>query len=154
DDASGSVASRRIEIWQSGTPIDEVINARRVYDDNGQLIAAEWTKRDGSRSVYSDGYTRAETVADSAETILMEKSAWRLDPSAIAFSALASKSREANVYEEPSAYVVSYEWPGRTGLVRATLKLEKNTLRAVEQRLVVQRGGSNIEYRFTEVGFE
>src|SRR5262249_25157619 len=80
--------------------------------------------------------------------------AWRIDPSAATFSALVERRDAARVEEQPAAYLIRYDSQLESGVVQATLKLDKNSLRAIEQRVVIRDGRGKIEYRFTETGFD
>ncbi|MBI3950986.1 MAG: hypothetical protein HY314_11095 [Acidobacteria bacterium] len=43
------IARHRIEVWLSA---EKKLKARRVYDEKDHLIAGEWIKADGSRTIY------------------------------------------------------------------------------------------------------
>src|SRR5262249_41876990 len=44
---------QRIEVWQRPTEANAgAIKVRRLYDENQRLIAGEWIKPDGSRTLY------------------------------------------------------------------------------------------------------
>jgi len=156
DPATGSVTGhRRIELWQSNSPIKEVVRARQVYDEKGLLMAGEWTKADGSQTIYEHGVTRVETAPTSSVIAqLLPETIWRLEPSARSFSALVGNLAAATVEQQPAAYVIHYRSGAESGLVQATLTLKKDGLRAIEQSLVLQRDAAAVEYRFVERGFE
>src|SRR5574341_668850 len=55
EDATGLprlLERRRIEIWQSA---DRGITARRLYNEQGQLVAGDWRRQDGVQALYQHG---------------------------------------------------------------------------------------------------
>ncbi|MET0624130.1 MAG: hypothetical protein ABW250_14190, partial [Pyrinomonadaceae bacterium] len=154
-DGRGRVTRQRVETWQGGA---SHIRLRRLYDERGQLVAGEWTKSDGTVAVYRRG--RPPTSADSASNtvgavaLLEAGDAWRVEPSAVTFSALGA-GEELKVEDKLNAYVIGRGGAsGGEGLRGASLWLNKSDLRAFRMTLVVGRGGEAFEYRFIEGGFE
>jgi RNA polymerase sigma factor (sigma-70 family) len=150
------VARRRIEIWQQGS---DRTSARRLYDDGNQLIAGVWQKPDGSRAVFHHGAKpRPEIAPASPDDLLLNlDDVWQLEPSAQSFRDLIGAPAGAEVEERATTYVLSYRKErtiGASRLLRAALTLSKSDLHAIEQTLVVQRGGDLHEYRFAEASFE
>ncbi|HEX8282983.1 MAG TPA: RNA polymerase sigma factor [Pyrinomonadaceae bacterium] len=152
-DGRGRVTRKRVETWQGGA---SRIRLRRLYDDEGRLVAGELTKSDGTVAVYRRG--RPPTSVDAAGAsdtvaLLDAGDAWRLEPSAATFNALGS-NEGLKVEDKLNAYVVGREAAGGEGLRSASLWLNKSDLRAFRMTLVVVRGGESFEYRFIEGGFE
>jgi RNA polymerase sigma factor (sigma-70 family) len=150
------LARRRIEVWHSAA---HGLKLRRIYDEQNALIAGEWTRSDGTSTVYHHGRgPQARTAPDVAARAILETSElWRLDASAKGFSALVGHADRVVVEERGDAYVLNYQSEASKGagkLLRATLTLNKADLRAIEQTLVVEREGEAREYRFVEAGFE
>ena len=147
-----SVASRRrVEVWQGASGI----RLRRLYDEQGRLVAGEWAKSDGTATVFRRGATPAETGAATVGSLLEAGEAWRIEPSAKSFSALGAAGSGLKVEEGLGTYVVGYEAaPASEGVLRAALWLNKADLHAFRMTLDVRRGGAAIEYRFIEGGFE
>lgn len=144
------VAQRKIEIWESPASGDR---AQRLYDDSNKLIAGAWQKGDGTRAVYHHGTRpRQEPALDSPANLLLKlEDIWQLEPSAATFNALIGDPALARVEERSTTYVLSYDKArvvGASRLLRATLTLNKLSLRAIEQTLLVQRGHETREYRF------
>jgi RNA polymerase sigma factor (sigma-70 family) len=156
---NGVLLSRhRIEVWQSAA---HGVRLRRIYDEQNNLVAGEWTKTDGNTStVYRRGTEPQQRTAPdvAARAILETGELWRLDSSAKDFNTLVGRVEAIAVEEKPDAYVLSYEGDSLNGiagkLMRATLRLNKTDLHAIEQTLIVQRDGEAREYRFIEAGFE
>jgi hypothetical protein len=150
-----------IELWQ-GAGHGEF--ARRLYDEQGRMVAGEWEQADGARRLYQRGDARrrelkAETSAASAELSAI----WRLGLSPRNFAALAGQAVKTAVEEQPDVYVLSFEMPPAGspmagGLaLRASLALNKADLRATEQTLLMRAEDGNPqlrEYRFAESGFK
>jgi DNA-directed RNA polymerase specialized sigma24 family protein len=151
------LARRRIEIWQSA---ERKIKARRLYDEKDQLIAGEWVRDDGSRTLYRRGAAPQElpapasgvTPAQSPPLLLDTSEVWRLELAARDFATLIGS---AAAEETGEAYLINYanESAGGAGLLKATLTLAKPGLRAVAQTLLVARGGEVRQYLFRESGF-
>ncbi|HEY5883499.1 MAG TPA: RNA polymerase sigma factor [Pyrinomonadaceae bacterium] len=149
------VSRRRIEIWQSAS---QGIKLRRVYDEQNSLIAGEWSRNDGSSTVYVRGMTpQPRTAPDvSPRAILETGEIWRLDSSAQHFHALLSDPAAVSVKESSNTYVLTLqngETMGGSKLVGATLQLNKTDLHATQQTLRLQRDGATTEYRFIETHF-
>jgi hypothetical protein len=150
------LARHRIEVWQSAA---HGIRLRRIYDEQNRLVAGEWTKADGTSTVYRrDAEPQARTAPDvAARAILETGELWRLDASARDFNALVGRTDAVAVESRASTYILNYQ-SGAPGdaqrLVRASLTLNKADLHAIEQTLIVRREADEREYKFTEAGFE
>jgi hypothetical protein len=154
---SGNVIARhRIETWQSAA---QGIKLRRIYDEQNNLIAGEWSKADGTSTVYHRGMKpQARTAPEfAAKAILETGELWRLDASARDFEALVGSGEPIAVAERSDAYVLTYQneaTSGRSKLLRAAVTLNKINLHALEQTLTLQLDGGEVhEFRFTEAGF-
>jgi len=150
------VARHRIEVWQSA---GQGIKLRRLYDEQSTLIAGEWTKSDGTSTVYqrgSDPQTRTSPEF-AGPAILQASELWRLDASARDFSLLVGDPEAITVEETINAFVLSYRNEAASGpniLLSATLTLKSADLHAIEQTFTVLRDGATHAYRFVEAGFE
>jgi RNA polymerase sigma factor (sigma-70 family) len=149
------VAHHRIEVWQSAA---QGIKLRRLYDDQNTVIAGEWTKEDGTSTLYQRGASpQARTSPEiAAQAILQTKELWRLDTSAKNFSQLVGGPEDITVEETTDTFVLSYQSnPGSSqSLLGAKLTLNRTDLHATEQTLTVLRDGEAYAYRFIESGFE
>ncbi|HEX8294250.1 MAG TPA: RNA polymerase sigma factor, partial [Pyrinomonadaceae bacterium] len=85
-DGRGAVTRRRVETWQGGA---SGIRLRRLYDERGRLVAGEWTKSDGTSTLYRGGSAPSESGAATPAELLSSGEVWRIDPSASNFKALA-----------------------------------------------------------------
>jgi DNA-directed RNA polymerase specialized sigma24 family protein len=158
--AGGDVISRqRIEIWQSAK---NGITARRVYGEDGRLIAGEWIRPDGSRDVYWNHALKSPKQSSrsigNAESAIDNLNVWQLSPSASDFLALTAQ-KTTSVEERNGVYAVKFEnFSSQTApqqLIKASLMLSKVDLHATELIFVVTTGERQlIEYRFTESAFE
>jgi RNA polymerase sigma factor (sigma-70 family) len=150
------VAQHKIEIWDN--PANGT-RAQRLYDHSNRLVGGAWQRADGSRTVYHHGSKPQSQLAvtNPDELLLNLEDIWQMALSAQSFVALIEQPTLAEVEERSATYVLRYE-AGRTigasQLLRATLTLSKSDLHAIEQTLVVQRGGVLREYRFVEASFE
>lgn len=157
-DGGELISSRKLEVWQSA---EKGVKALRVYDEKGFLIAGEWSRNDGSRTVYHHGLKpqpQPMTAAPS-NTPLDLDNVWQLEPSAKQFTALTQSNGQTAslvVQERPATYVLSYDGEATQprGVIKAALTLSRADLHAIEQTLTVKRGDEVREYRLTEASFE
>lgn len=143
------VARYRVDIWRTGSAAGRVREARRAYNAGGQLVGGEWTYTDGRRTVYRPG----ATPEAASPPPLASGEIWRLDPSAKSFSSLVTLPDKLEVEELQGQYRLTYEAAQADtvkGLLRATLVLDKTSLEARYQSLVVREAGEEREYRFTD----
>jgi RNA polymerase sigma factor (sigma-70 family) len=155
DGRRNTVTRRRVETWQSGASRTEL---RRLYDEQGRLVACESTKSDGTATLFRRGSPPAETGAATPAELIGAGEVWRVEPSARSFAALGAGDAGLKVEDKLGAYVVGVAGressAGAEGLVGAALWLNKSDLHAYRMTLDVRRGGEQIEYRFIEGGFE
>jgi hypothetical protein len=150
------VSLRKVEVWQSGA---RGITARRLYDDQGKLIAGDWRGRDGTQTLYSHGVAPRLQLANPQSAIRNAEDAWQLSPSAKEFTALIGEAASTQMQESSNAYTVRYE-PAVIGvtqgprLIKATLTLSKTGLHATELTLVVDDNRQPVEFHFIEISFE
>ncbi|HWS86104.1 MAG TPA: RNA polymerase sigma factor [Pyrinomonadaceae bacterium] len=151
-DGRGPVTRRRVETWQGGA---SGIRLRRLYDEHGRLVAGEWTKSDGTSTVYRKGSAPTESGAVPPAELLAAGDVWRIDPSASNFKSLAAGEEGLKVEDKLGAYIIGRElsFDGE-GLKDARLWLNKSNLHAFRMTLVVRRGGEAFEYRLIEGGLE
>ncbi|HEY8186043.1 MAG TPA: sigma-70 family RNA polymerase sigma factor [Pyrinomonadaceae bacterium] len=149
------IAHHRIEVWQSSL---QGIRLRRVYDDQNKVIAGEWTKADGTSTVYNRGAKPQERTSPevAGKAILETKELWRLDPSARDFNLLLGGPEAITVEETSDRFVLNYQGhqAGANSLLHATLTLNRADLHAIEQTLTVMRDGEAHAFRFIEAAFE
>lgn len=149
-----ALARRRIEVWQSP---GAGVTARRLYDEQGRLLAGEWREASGARTLYYNrAYSRPVPAADEDAPLTLDD-AWLYELSARDFTALVVRADAAKVNERGGDYLISYEGApgaGKKGIVGATLVLTRGEMRAVEQTLRVRQGNVEREFRFAEVNFE
>lgn len=150
---SNSVIRKRIEIWQSKL---HGIKLRRVYDDQNNLVAGEWTSENGSSTIYQHGVApESRTPTEVAgRAILQTGELWRLDGAAREFNQLVGRADALTVEDTSNKFVLKYKGVATTELLSATLTLNKSDLHAIEQTLTVMRNGEVHEYTFRESALE
>lgn len=142
---------RRVETWQGGA---SGIRLRRLYDEQGRLVACESLKSDGAGTLFRRGSPPVEASASAPAELLGAGEVWRIEPSAQSFDALGGDAG-LKVEDKLGAYVVGRESStDAEGLVSASLWLNKSDLHAYRMTLDVRRGGETVEYRLIEGGFE
>jgi hypothetical protein len=124
------IERRRIEIWHAGR---SGVTARRLYDESGNLLAAEWRQRDGSAELYlPHAHPWLEPQAEPPQMLLNHpQDLWRLDLSAASFVQLAGDASRAEVSRQGADYHLSIG-PAHPAdpLLKAELTIRKNGLRA------------------------
>ncbi|MBO0722518.1 MAG: hypothetical protein J2P41_16965, partial [Blastocatellia bacterium] len=149
----GKVISRwRIEDYRSGA---RGIKVRRLYDEKNSLIAGEWRKADGTRTLYGrDGLSRVSSRLSDQSLNLDDM--WQIDLSAKDFAALIKHPNAATMEETARTYVIKYQpvAPAPTQamaqLISATITLSKHGLYPVEQVLVVSQASETREVHLKE----
>ncbi|MDQ3917885.1 MAG: hypothetical protein M3348_05360, partial [Acidobacteriota bacterium] len=155
--ATGELVSRRrIEVWRSAA---HAVTARRLYDEQGRLVAGEWSGADGTRTVYRRG-TRPEKRSAGprdADFLPSPEEVWTLEPSAKVFEALVGRADATSVEERADSYLINYRGAPLTSsgrVVSASLMIDRAGLRPTQLSLVVRVEGEAREYRFREVSLE
>jgi RNA polymerase sigma factor (sigma-70 family) len=148
------VGRRKIETWK-----DPQGNfAQRLYDETNHMLAGTWRKADGARAVYHHkaGLRLHGTAIETDSLLLNLEDVWQLKLSAREFRALVAPIEQGHVIEQQASYVVTYNGIqiGASRLLKATLTLNRENLRAIQQTLLIERGNEVREYRFIETGFE
>lgn len=154
------ISRRRIEIWRDAA---KDLNARRVYDEKGNLLAAEFargrssTEGDASRMIYrpNEAPRNEPPVRDPREAI-SNLELWQLEPSARDYAEIVARADTSLVTESPGAYMISYAGmrAGAGNVLKAELTLRRSDLHAVDLSLIIRVGAETHEYRFVEASFE
>jgi len=148
------ISHQRIEIWQNP---GRQLRIRRLFDDNNRIVAEERIEADGTASVYSSGGEEKRKIAGipTIGQTLQSNNAWRLELSAASFASLI-EPKAAHIEKGRNAYFIDYE-RGKPGadasnpvLIKATLTLDKSSLHAVDEKLIVQEGTVTREFRMSE----
>jgi len=155
-DGSDATVRRRVESWQSAA---RGLKLRRLYDEQNQLVAGEWSKADGTSMLYRRGMEPQPRTAPeiAAQAVVENGELWRLDASAAAFQMLMEPTDTIQIDEDSNKYVLAYERDTTQhpyGVLSASLTLNRTDLRVIEQKFIVSRQGQLREYRFSEAGFE
>jgi hypothetical protein len=79
---------------------------------------------------------------------------WRLDLSARSFRALLKNSDSIVVQENPTSYLLTLNADKPAVITHATLRIDKQSTRSVEQTLILNQNGVTSEVHFVEIGFE
>jgi RNA polymerase sigma factor (sigma-70 family) len=137
-DANAVIAHRKIEVWQSAA---RGVTARRLFDENGQLVAGDWRRADGVQTLYAHGsQPKLQTVPQKLNVATLTfENVWQLDPSAKDFALLIAANERARVEERADSYLINYESneDNATGLVKASLALSRADLHASEMTLLI-----------------
>jgi hypothetical protein len=150
------VERRRIDVWHAG---NSGMTVRRLYDESGHLLAAEWRRRDGSAEILSPQMRpRLEARTESPLAMLNRpEDLWRLDPSAASFVQLAGDASGAKVARQGENFRVSLGPEHATGhFLKAVLTIRRNGLRAtgIDLRLAEPAAPPQPEVRTQEVVYD
>jgi DNA-directed RNA polymerase specialized sigma24 family protein len=153
------LAHRRIEVWQS---TERGITARRLYNEDGVLIAGDWRRADGVQTIYHHGLKPQLQIRNPQSAIRNFDSVWQLSFSAKEFAALIPDPGNAVVDERPNAYVIRFDShdyaptasASMAAIRTASIVLSKVDLHPIEQRFLIEQGTETREYRFLETSFE
>ncbi len=153
------VTRRKIEVWREGSSGNI---ARRLYDESGSLVAGAWQRgqRTSQEIFYNHGAKLKVSPALDDRQVALSPQAWLLDPSASAFSELTRGMESSSVETRDRNYVLHYHGGGLGAsdngqrILEATLVLDRVSLHALSESLVVAEGNDQKELRFTETSFE
>lgn len=148
--------NRRIEIWQ-GSGRHQLV--RRLFDDQGYLIAGHWIREDGSKMSYrrEEGISIPQESAGRGAEALQFDTVWEVGLSAGGFRAIVPYSGTTRVRKADASVEISYDAGSNLtgeGLVTAKLSLSRADLHALEQTLVLRVKSEVREFRFVETSFE
>ena len=149
------VSSHRVEVWHSAV---NGVTARRLYDENGTLVAGDWKRPDGVETIYHHGRRPQLQLATDKPGVapVTFDDVWQFDPSAKDFSSLIGSPQNATAQETDSGYAIGYasDPSASSGLIRASLVLGRGDLHATQQTLVLRQSDEVREYKFVEASFE
>ncbi len=103
------IARHRIEIWHSA---ENGITARRVFDDQNNLVAGDWRRADGVQTIYHHGTKPQLQNRNPQSAIRNLEDVWQTDLAAKDFTALISNAQNAHVQETANTYVIGYDATG------------------------------------------
>jgi hypothetical protein len=147
------IARQRIEIWQSA---EKGVTARRLYDDNGVLIAGDWRRADGVQTIYHHGVS-PQIQIPNLQAALRSLDIWQLSPSAKDFNSLIGEGATTRVEQRGDVYIISTipaDSSAPSAIKSATLILRRSDLHPIGQTLLITNGNQTYEYRFAETAFE
>jgi RNA polymerase sigma factor (sigma-70 family) len=151
--ADGRVISRlQIEDYRSGA---RGIRVRRLYDERNRLVAGEWRRADGTRTIYGRDESPKDSSQLSAQSLSMDD-VWQVDLSAKEFAALIKNTDATTIEETALTYVIKYQpvVPAPTRamaqLISATITLSKRDLYPIEQILLVRQESETREFHLKE----
>lgn len=144
---------QRVEIWHSAKLRK---TSRRIYDAAGKLSKGEWSQTDGAATIYQPGRSPESRVSAglAGDAIIEAGEYWRLDLSAQSFRALVKNSDSIVVKEDPTSYLLTFNADKPAVITHATLRIDKQSTRSVEQTLILNQNGVASEVHFVETGFE
>jgi DNA-directed RNA polymerase specialized sigma24 family protein len=154
------VARQKIEVWREGTSGHI---ARRLYDESGGLVAGAWQRGQSAPQeiFYNHGAKlKVSPPSQDATQAALSHQAWLLDPSATNFSDLTRGMESSGVETKDRNYVLHYRDGGHAAsdnghrILEASLVLDRTSLHAVSESLVIAEGNDQKELRFTETSFE
>jgi len=157
------LAQGRVEIWRDAAKGN---TAHRLYDHSGSLVAGAWQR--GQSAPQEIFYNHGSKLivsqpSQDAPQLVLSDHAWLLEPSAANFSTLVRHMDSAAIETRDNNYLLHYrERSSGTAnderrLVAASLILDRTTLHAISEVLVIAQGAQGnerVELKFTESSFE
>ncbi|HQU84181.1 MAG TPA: sigma-70 family RNA polymerase sigma factor [Pyrinomonadaceae bacterium] len=146
------VKKRRIDFFSDAV---RKISVRRLFDENGKLIAGEWRRKDGVSTTYGNGRlselrlykTENEFLNGNLENI------WQLSVSAKGFETLIGSPENVTVEESNKEYQINFVPTSANVLSKAILHVNRD-LRTDKLILIVNQNNATREFSFTETVFE
>ena len=156
--ANRVTAHREIQIWQGWpTTASGVIKARRVFDENGTLIAGDWSLSAGPRHVYRKGAVPETLIGHLNDPPVVPgniDAASEVDLSSKEFAALVGDTGKAVVEKAKANHIVIYAASEarsvKPELLRAWLVLDNADLRPIERGFRVRDEKGEREYVLSE----
>lgn len=157
-DVAGRLIGRhRVEVARQGALV-----ARRLRDRSGRVTGGAWSTGDGHSQIYrlgASGPLPPVTREDRPSLRSLVEVPWHIDASPSAFVALVRLDL-TRVTESTGSYLVEYRAPWLTSAVaahpvveRATLTLDRPSLRVIRQTVTVREGDVVRELRYLERAF-
>ncbi len=148
-----TLKKRRIEIFKDAA---RKLVVRRLFDENNQLIAGEWRRKDGVSTVYRLGKMSELRLQQTDSDIINQdlENVWQLSVSAKSFQSMVGVTENATVENENDEYRINYSGAAaENGITKATLFINRD-LRADKLFLTVKQNNQAREFAFTEAAFE
>lgn len=146
------VKKRRIEIFNDAA---RKLSVRRLFDENNQLIAGEWRRKDGVRTIYAVGKMSELRLQQTDKDIINQdlENIWQLSVSAKGFESIVGLPENATIENENNEYRLNYGSAAENGITKAVLSVNRD-LRANKLFLTVRQNNATREFFFTEAVFE
>lgn len=151
--ANGEVVKKRkIEFFSDAV---RKISVRRLFDENGKLIAGEWRRKDGVSTTYTTGKVSELRLYKTENELLNGnlENIWQLSVSAKGFESLVGSPENVTVEESNSEYQINFVPKTENIVTKAVLHVNRE-LRTDKLILVVNQNNSAREFSFTETVFE
>lgn len=145
--------TQKVDSWRSLKPHR---SALRLMDGEGRIVAGRWMDASGKTTIYAKG--RGLQPGDKLPAAIVDHSnAWEMVPGEEAFFALASIGDQPTLQKVDGGYDIEYERGQirpNAGVLRASLVLDRATLRPVSETVEIESGNSVREYRFQRLTYE
>ena len=150
------VAQQTIEVWRDGTKGN---SARRLYDHSGALVAGAWQRDQNAQEeiFYKQGAKlKLPASLQNAAQLVLTDHAWLVDLSAANFSSLIRDMESGQIKTKDNQYILEYRRTPNDGqgLLHATLILDRTSLRARGEVLLIAHGNEKVALTFNESSFE
>jgi DNA-directed RNA polymerase specialized sigma24 family protein len=146
------LANQTVDSWRSAQPRR---SALRLLDAKGRIVGGSWKDASGKVTTFSQG--RGIRSDEIPPTPLADRdSAWEMIPGEEAYSAFSSIASESTL-QTSDVYDIEYERRQirpNVGILRASLILDRATLRPVSETVDIESGNGVREYRFQRLTYE
>jgi len=148
------LGTQKVDSWRSLKPHRLAL---RLADDEGRIVAGRWRAASGKTTTFSQGRGLRTGEIPPIPLGGRNNSAWELIPGEEAYSALTSIGGDPTLRKADDGYDIEYEKSQirrAGGILRASLVLDRATLRPISETVDVESGDSVREYRFLRLTYE
>jgi RNA polymerase sigma factor (sigma-70 family) len=147
------IATQKVDSWRSLKPQRLALH---LTDGKGRIVGGRWRDASGKTTTFSQG--RGLRYGEIPPTPLVDSnSAWEMVPGEEAYSALSSIGGEPTLQTADDGYDIEYERRQirpDVGVLRASLVLDRATLRPISETVDIEGRNGVREYRFQRLTYE
>ena len=145
--------TQKIDSWRTLKPHRLAL---RLTDGDGRIVGGRWRDASGKTTTFSQ--ERGLRSGEIPPIRLVDRnSAWEMFPGEEAYAALSSIGGEPKLQTADDGYEIEYERRQirpNVSILRASLVLDRATLRPVSETVDIETGDSVREYRFQRLTYE
>jgi DNA-directed RNA polymerase specialized sigma24 family protein len=146
------VNRRKLDIWQSA---GKGLTTVRLYDDKENLLAGDWRRADGVRTLYQHGAPPQVRLINPRSALRSFDDVWQLSSSAADLVNMVGDAGSTQVETHSDRYLINLVFNSKpeSPIVKVMLTLNGD-LHLLEEVFVIKLGTETHEFRFVETAFE